>query len=324
MNAREALHYLLATDRVSLAELESGEIRLLTLSRRHAVFKVLYGDAVRFVLKHPKRNNPRDRSWIGREARFYKLLSQVRGTTDFIPLPIWYDEIGGVLLMSPRCGWPFGKVTPCLREQYAESLACVLTKIHTINTEPFLHEPEVASAPWIMLLPSRGDKAQVCAADPSGTLAEICSDEVLSNLLRNLASQWTTSSLVHGDMKLDNCILGPEAPAVSIVDWELWTVGNPEWDVGTAIQGLLVLEDQLGNPSALPTYAKVFCGAYREAMHFDSDMKESVVRHVAARCALHAYEGATAFPLNRSFVRRNLDLARELAGEVRRYAKEWF
>ena len=58
-------------------------------------------------------------------------------------------------------------------------------------------------------------------------------EQVGSWLFDNLPSN-EDQSIVHGDYKLDNVIMGPKAPAeiVAIVDWEMSTLGHPLADVG--------------------------------------------------------------------------------------------
>ena len=40
------------------------------------------------------------------------------------------------------------------------------------------------------------------------------------------------STIVHGDYRLDNCIVEPEGTVVAVLDWELCTLGDPLADVG--------------------------------------------------------------------------------------------
>jgi aminoglycoside phosphotransferase (APT) family kinase protein len=40
------------------------------------------------------------------------------------------------------------------------------------------------------------------------------------------------ASIVHGDYRLDNCMLGPDGSIVAVLDWELCTLGDPLADLG--------------------------------------------------------------------------------------------
>jgi aminoglycoside phosphotransferase (APT) family kinase protein len=40
------------------------------------------------------------------------------------------------------------------------------------------------------------------------------------------------ASIVHGDYRLDNCMLGPVGSVVAVLDWEICTLGDPLADVG--------------------------------------------------------------------------------------------
>ena len=57
------------------------------------------------------------------------------------------------------------------------------------------------------------------------------------------------STIVHGDYRLDNCIVGTDGTIAAVLDWELCTLGDPLADVGL----LLVYWSQSGDTfSALP------------------------------------------------------------------------
>lgn len=65
------------------------------------------------------------------------------------------------------------------------------------------------------------------------------------------------AAIVHGDYRLDNCIVSPAGDVIAVLDWELCTLGDPMADVGQ----LLVYWPEPGERSALgasPTTAPGF------------------------------------------------------------------
>ena len=40
------------------------------------------------------------------------------------------------------------------------------------------------------------------------------------------------ATIVHGDYRLDNTVVGPDRSIVAVLDWELCTLGDPLADVG--------------------------------------------------------------------------------------------
>jgi aminoglycoside phosphotransferase (APT) family kinase protein len=59
-------------------------------------------------------------------------------------------------------------------------------------------------------------------------------DEATAWLAANMPESGP-ATIVHGDYRLGNTMMGPDAPArlVAIFDWELATIGDPLADVGT-------------------------------------------------------------------------------------------
>ncbi|WP_307781163.1 phosphotransferase family protein [Rhabdothermincola sediminis] len=56
-------------------------------------------------------------------------------------------------------------------------------------------------------------------------------DEVYEHLLSAIPEQGP-ATIVHGDYRLDNCLLGPDGTVVAVLDWEICTLGDPLADLG--------------------------------------------------------------------------------------------
>jgi len=59
-------------------------------------------------------------------------------------------------------------------------------------------------------------------------------DDVHDALAASIPAQ-QGATIVHGDFRLDNVILGPDGTVRAVLDWELCTLGDPLADVGTTL-----------------------------------------------------------------------------------------
>jgi aminoglycoside phosphotransferase (APT) family kinase protein len=59
-------------------------------------------------------------------------------------------------------------------------------------------------------------------------------DEVHAELVKRMPPQ-REATIVHGDFRLDNCLVGPDGDVRAVLDWELCTLGDPLADVGLMI-----------------------------------------------------------------------------------------
>lgn len=76
-------------------------------------------------------------------------------------------------------------------------------------------------------------------------------DEVHARLAARLPDQ-QGATIVHGDYRLDNTVVGPDGRVAAVLDWELCTLGDPLADVGL----LMVYWSQAGDAfTALPSGA---------------------------------------------------------------------
>jgi aminoglycoside phosphotransferase (APT) family kinase protein len=56
-------------------------------------------------------------------------------------------------------------------------------------------------------------------------------DQVHDELLRRIPEQGP-ATIVHGDYRLDNCMVGDDGSVVAVLDWEICTLGDPLADLG--------------------------------------------------------------------------------------------
>ncbi len=59
--------------------------------------------------------------------------------------------------------------------------------------------------------------------------------------LDTMKSEWTAEAVIHGDVKWTNMLAVPgrAAPVVRLIDWESVAVGDPAWDLGSALASYL-------------------------------------------------------------------------------------
>ncbi|MGE4566326.1 MAG: phosphotransferase family protein [Acidimicrobiales bacterium] len=62
-------------------------------------------------------------------------------------------------------------------------------------------------------------------------------------------------SLVHGDYRLDNCMMNPEGPVAAVLDWEISTLGDALADVGGIISSVT---DQVSGANDLASRSEGF------------------------------------------------------------------
>ena len=101
----------------------------------------------------------------------------------------------------------------------------------------------------------------------------------LIDWLPGACPQETAAAIVHGDFRLDNCIIHPSEPhIIAVLDWELSTIGDPladftyhlmQWfmpvsETGSGVGSLLGHENDPGIP-ALDHYIAAYCRQTRRA-----------------------------------------------------------
>lgn len=254
LTATNLVHYLLGRNLLSAATVVDGNFMVAEVGRRNRNFKVMLKDSPGLFIKQIKSFDASTISTLQREAACYRIVGQnpgYRALADTMTRLVEHDANRHCLVLELL---PDGEN---LNEYYvrcnsfpveiARLLGSTLGRWHaTSRTSPL--QPEEAASfprqpPWILAY--HHSQSFPAASLSGGTikLAEIVRryPDLHYNLDR-LRNHWRMDSVIHGDMKWDNCIVcddGKGGMQLKIIDWELVDYGDACWDVGGIFQAYL-------------------------------------------------------------------------------------
>jgi aminoglycoside phosphotransferase (APT) family kinase protein len=147
--------------------------------------------------------------------------------------------------------------TPEARHQAGLALIDTLAQIHAVDPDAVGLADLGRKDGYIARQLRRWYANYRAANDARGGTALADVEDMHDFLLANIPEQGP-ASVVHGDYRLDNCVLAPDGSVVrAVLDWEICTLGDPLADVGQ----LIVYWPEPGERSALghsPTLAPGF------------------------------------------------------------------
>jgi hypothetical protein len=137
-----------------------------------------------------------------------------------------------------------------------------------------------------------------------------------ARVLDKLAAEWKFESLIHGDIKWDNCVLVPDAKhqtvQLKLVDWELADWGDPCWDVAAIFSAFIVFwiqslplspgssVEQAMSQSQYPIEKmqpaiRSFWSAYTKEMQLEGLAQQEVLRRSVLFCGARTIQTAYEF-----------------------------
>lgn len=176
--------------------------------------------------------------------REYRILSHLRPVYPKVPEPLAYcadadvlgmpfylmERVEGVIL---RKGIPDEMVPgPGLTARIADELVDTLAELHAVDYEAAglgeLGRPTGYVTRQIEGWAKRYEEAETDSIPEAGQV---------SGWLRDSVPERSGASLIHNDFKHDNVVLDPAdwSKIISVLDWEMATLGDPLMDLGTSL-----------------------------------------------------------------------------------------
>ncbi|QKC95909.1 phosphotransferase [Mesorhizobium sp. NZP2298] len=305
----ELIQLLIGKGLISRKDFVSKDVRLSLAERRNRNVKITIGGSSGLFTKQAKSNIAV--ATIFRESTVLDLLSSTQDDlSHYLPRKLAYDAKLGLLISALI---PNGRsLHDILMQQrtlphgHAQAAGRALACLHNRAVPGNLANILQSDPPIQWNRPHYSVLRNISPANVRLLLA-VQNDAELSEGLDDLQSNWSRTSVIHGDAKLDNIVISPDG--LALVDWELSTTGEPGWDVGTVFAGLLFSwiasmpmaqgtnHDLMAREASLPlsgiqNAAAQFWGTYASAAGVDSksEFLHNAIRFCGARLVQTAYE----------------------------------
>ncbi|MGH9401081.1 MAG: phosphotransferase [Terriglobia bacterium] len=249
------VYYLIERGLVSSDSVVDGDWMVIETPRRNRNFKVIRRQHPSFFLKQIQNWDPQSIATLQGEAKCYWLAQSNPDFAALSPLlPKYYDFDPGryililELLKEGEDLTEYHRRLNAFPPEVAKKLAKGLGAYHRIAPN---HAKEIAEnpvfpkkVPWILSVDQLNAGSFGAMSRGNSQVVSIVQQypEFQQHLLA-LRSQWRFDSLIHGDIKWDNCVAegaaGGKEVEIKIVDWELADWGDACWDVGAILQAYL-------------------------------------------------------------------------------------
>jgi thiamine kinase-like enzyme len=254
LTERGVVPYLLKSNLVNSQAIVEGDISVVNVSRRNRNFKVISAQGPCYLLKQGVGQD--GIATVAHEAAVYQLLQAKTGNGGFdryVPRFYRYNSQENILILEL-----LGDALN-LREYHtrrgrfstthAKAMGKALGTLHCLwqlmegGDEKNLSLSR--NPPWVLSLhsPELGFFRNISSANIQ-LIKIIQQFPEFGELLDRLRREWRIEALIHYDIKWDNCIVFTQSPSgrktrLKIIDWELASVGDPCWDVGSVFNDYL-------------------------------------------------------------------------------------
>lgn len=237
----EAVSHLLERGLFPATAGHSARVRVGRLPGRNFLYRIEFDGGAPLLLK--RAVDAETRRGLEREAAAYDALAGSPGPgPSFVPRKLDYDSGSSTLVLE---FFPQHRSLDAeqgggveLDAGLAGELGRILARLHRLAPPAGDSTP-----PWIVTLvhPPLGILREATQGHLD-LIRHVQRSTTWSEALKKLADEWEPRAFVHGDLRFSN-ILSPDprhdGSALALIDWELSGPGDPAWDIGWVIAGIL-------------------------------------------------------------------------------------
>jgi hypothetical protein len=248
LQQEQVAYYLLRRGLLEAQSIVEGDLQVIDGSQRNNNYFVICRRGRSYILKQGV--GPDRAATIAHEAAVYRFLhsnASMSGLQRYLPRCYLYDSEEHILTLElSRDGENLRDYHQRRRRvpvRLAAALGQALATLHRITLPQGTDAgdyPRFSRQPaWILSLHRAGLSIFHDVSSANTQLTRIVQQSPeFSHHLDELRLQWRDEALVHFDMKWGNCIafVPPgfsRKIGLKLVDWELASIGDPCWDVGS-------------------------------------------------------------------------------------------
>ncbi|MFZ6819592.1 aminoglycoside phosphotransferase family protein [Undibacterium sp. Ji22W] len=250
LTAANLAHYLTARGFVKLSDVVDGQFSVVEAGQHNRNFKVLAGERGGIFVKQIQSLDSLAQSSLLKEAQCYRWAQHFPEWATSMPVLIDYDHTRHSLIFE------LVRDSQNLREYYSQHenfpaplailLADAVARYHRLSFDVKDLDAAIPDlqkkVPWIFTYYKKSYFPPKSLSPGAVQFAELLrSNTRLTSHLDRLFQTWRFETLIHADLKWDNCLIFHDAgrPQLKIIDWELIDFGDRRWDVGSVFQAYL-------------------------------------------------------------------------------------
>jgi Ser/Thr protein kinase RdoA (MazF antagonist) len=234
-------HYLLSLGLVKPRDVVEEGLTIVDASRRNCVYLTTTRDGPTYVVKQA---SPRTARTLAHEAAVLRVLADTAELTAHLPTVVHHEpEAARLILRTPGDArdWETYQSAARFPRTPARILGRALAGLHGLPADFVEDLPPAVDPMWGLSLPEPPHELLLdLSAGAQDLVARLQSSQALCDRLEELRDAGSYNTLVHGDLRWDNC-LAVAAPGsrrrsrLLLVDWELAGPGAAGFDVGTVL-----------------------------------------------------------------------------------------
>jgi hypothetical protein len=251
------VYYLLERGYVDVESVVDGDFLAVDSSRRNRNFKIIRRNNPSYFVKQAQNIDPEGAVTLHREATCYWLAGSrpdLAALRALMPGFRGYDPPRRTLVLELAPGGEtLADYHRRLRRFPPETSAVMGTLVGNYHKhlerdldDAILRSVFPRRIPWVLSIHETKPEYYPVLSAGNGQLIQLVQRyPEFPKLLEDLRADWRATSLIHGDMKWENWIVGPtgtdgSGPSLSLIDWEMADLGDTAWDVGALLQAFLV------------------------------------------------------------------------------------
>jgi phosphotransferase family enzyme len=234
------LHYLLEKRFADLETIVHGAYAVRALTRRNRNFRVTCG-ARSYLVKQVRKWDADGQESLAREAAIYWLCktdSRFAPLAALIPESYAWDPSHSILILEFL---PEYTELYDLPDRFAPELARLaggaMGSFHREMSGEEMGALVAGEAPsYLSLHEAEDDEMASHGLGRLELVRLVKKHPEFGTALDRLRDEWREDTLVHGDWKIENCLVSDDREQIRVIDWELAGYGDACWDVATMLQ----------------------------------------------------------------------------------------